>query len=82
MSTTTVVEYAVHSRNVKKQKNTTTHETDEPAIDTRARSKFGLDIVALGICINLGMTLIQGIGGYIFHSQGTRTLLVSRRICC
>jgi hypothetical protein len=48
------------------------HSHDTSYLTSANRNDAGVRITRVGLYVNLGMALGKGIGGYVFHSQGTR----------
>jgi hypothetical protein len=47
------------------------HNHDTSYLTSANRNDAGVRITRVGLYVNLGMAIGKGIGGYVFHSQGT-----------
>lgn len=47
------------------------HNHDNTYLTSTNKNDAGVRITRIGLLVNLGMVVGKGIGGYVFHSQGT-----------
>jgi Co/Zn/Cd efflux system component len=47
------------------------HHHDTTYLTSTNKHDAGVRITRIGLYVNLGMAISKGIGGYVFHSQGT-----------
>jgi hypothetical protein len=53
------------------------HNHDNTYLKSTSKNDAGAWITRVGLYVNLGMAISKGIGGYVFHSQGMFSTLLS-----